>query len=348
MSGDQIDGYGGPAAQGDLVLDGAVRARANINVALIKYWGKASAKAPEDANLPAVPSLSLTLDGLYTETTVRFAPDLEQDRCTLGGAPLTGEALARVSRVLDVVRRRAGVASAFDVRSFNHVPTAAGLASSASSMAALAAAASRCAGLPDDPAAMSALARIGSGSASRSIFGGWVVWDGPAARPVYPAGYWDLAVVVAVVDAGRKKIGSRAAMNRTARTSPLYGPWVEQARGTLEAALEALEARDLGALCQAMELSTMRMHASAMASSPPILYWQAPTLAVLREVERMREGGVPCGYTMDAGPNVKILCDVASAHAIAARVGATAGVRETYVTTPGGGVSVELVTQGAS
>jgi len=329
----------------ELVIDGAVEARANVNIALVKYWGKAPAPRPEDKNLPAVPSLSLTLDGLHTVTRVAFDPDADTDRVFLGGTELDAAATARARVVLDRVRALADVAAPFRVDSVNHVPTAAGLASSASSMAALAAAAARCAGLDLPPRELSALARLGSGSASRSVFGGWVAWEGSWARPVAPPDHWDLAVVIAVVGTGPKAIGSRAAMQRTARTSPLYAGWVAQSGETFREALAALERRDFEALVSAMELSTMRMHASALGADPPILYWQPASLAVLREVERIRADGVACGFTMDAGPNVKVFCAGADVEAVSRRLTPIAGVAHTFVARPGQGATVRLVTQ---
>ena len=162
----------------ELVLEGRVVAKAGVNIALIKYWGKAPARGPLDANLPAVPSLSLTLDGLGTTTAARLAPELSDDRVVLDGVDLDDGALARCRPVLDRVRQLADLAAPFDIASENTVPTAAGLASSASGMAALAAAASRCAGLDLTPGELSSVARLGSGSACRSVFGGWAVWEG--------------------------------------------------------------------------------------------------------------------------------------------------------------------------
>ncbi len=327
-------------ATASLVLDRAVTARAHVNIALIKYWGKAPARRPEDANLPAVPSLSLTLDALYTESRVRFAPDARADRVVLDGRELQGKELSRAVAVLDRVRALAELAAPFEVDSVNHVPTAAGLASSASGMAALAAAAARAAGIVD-PTTVSALARIGSGSAARSVFGGWVAWDGPAARPVAPVDHWDLALLVAVVDAGPKAIGSRDAMNHTARTSPYYGEWVQQAGATFDAGCAAVAARDFEALVRAMEVSTMRMHASAMAADPPVLYWQAASVGLMRVVERLRADGVPCGWTMDAGPNVKVLCPASAVETVRAALAAAPGVERIIVSRPGPAVWVE-------
>lgn len=327
----------------ELVIDGAVVARAQVNIALIKYWGKAPSHRPEDANLPAVPSLSLTLAGLGTETRVRLAPDLDDDRIVLDGERLTGGALDRARPVLDRVRVLADVAASFDVVSTNSVPTAAGLASSASGMAALAAATARCAGIDASPAQLSALARVGSGSASRSIYGGWAAWEGEAARQVHAEDHWDVAIVVAVISRGRKPIGSREAMRRTASTSPFYGPWVEQARGTFEEGLAALDARDLDAMISAMEASTLRMHACGMAARPPVLYWKAASLSAIEAVERLRdEHGIRCGWTMDAGPNVKILCAGDDAQRVSEALAVAPGVGETIICRPGAGVSVHV------
>jgi diphosphomevalonate decarboxylase len=340
-----------------MVTDGWVLARARVNIALIKYWGKAPAKTPDEANLPAVPSLSLTLDGLHTDTLARFAPELDKDRIVLAGRELEGEERARAVLLLDALRRRLDLASPFSIISENAVPTAAGLASSASGMAALAVACGRLAGL--DPAvasdrpALSELARIGSGSASRSIFGGWVAWDGPAARPlapprdpdpaVAPGTGLDVAVVVAVVTRDRKPIGSRDGMNRTQRTSPFFAGWVEQAHATFHEALAAVEARDFATLIHLMERSTWRMHASAMAADPPVFYWFPASLAVLQEVDAMKRDGLVCGATLDAGPNVKIFCRPGDAETIALRLTTIPGVAHTIRAAPGDGAVSQII-----
>ena len=326
----------------ELVLGGRVTARAQVNIALVKYWGKAPARGPDEANLPAVPSLSLTLDGLGSVTSVRFAPERTSDRVVLDGVALEGPALAQSVALLHRVRELADVASAFEVDSTNTVPTAAGLASSASGMAALAAASARCAGLDLTPEDLSEVARIGSGSAARSVFGGWAAWDGPSARSVASQDHWDVSLIVALVDAGAKPIGSRDAMIRTAQTSPLYAGWVAQAQASFDQALKALEARDLPALADAMESSTLRMHGAAMGATPPIVYWRPASLAVVEAVRAQRaDHGVPCGWTMDAGPNVKVLCESGDASAIAERLGAVPGVLDVLVCRPGAGVQVE-------
>lgn len=327
----------------ELVLEGSVRARACANIAVIKYWGKAPDRRPQDANLPAVPSLSLTLDRLWSESTVCFDPESTGDSLSLDGMALGGDRLARAAAVLDRVRELGDLAAPFRVESVNHVPTAAGLASSASGMAALAAAAARCAGLGLGIEALSALARIGSGSAARSIHGGWVSWDGPEAQQVASAEHWDVAMAVAILDAGPKDVGSREGMNRSRDTSPFYAAWVQNAQRLHEEGVEALLTRDLPRLVTAMEASTLRMHAVAMTSDPPVIYWTPQTWALLAKVRTLRESsGLECGFTMDAGPNVKVLCRGGDVEHVAEVLRREAGVQEVLVCRPGGPVAVEV------
>ena len=324
----------------DLVLSGAVVARANVNIALVKYWGKGPAHGPWDLNLPAVPSLSLTLDGIGTETRARFDPDGSDDVLVLDGIPLEGAALDRARPIFSRVRELADLASPFAIESNNSVPTASGLASSASGAAALAAATARCAGLDLDGPSLSAIARLGSGSGARSVFPGWVAWEGREARQVAEVDHWDVVLVVAVMKAGPKAISSREAMNLTARTSPLYGGFVASARGDFEEGLAAIEGRDLGALGDVMERSALRMHATAMAAKPPIFYWKASSVAAMEAVRDLRAGGLPCGWTMDAGPHVKVLCERASAPQVESALATLEGVERVLVCGPGAGVQV--------
>ena len=336
------DGFGRSRPTLPLVVDGWAVCRARVNIALIKYWGKAPAPTPDDANLPAVPSLSLTLDGLFSETAARFAPELETDRVVLDGAELVGAERARAQLLLDAARRHHDISSPFEIHSKNTVPTAAGLASSASGMAAMAVAVGRLIGFDLNEAAaantLSELARIGSGSASRSVFGGWVAWDGRSARPVLSRQDGpDVTVVIAVVTRDRKPIGSRDGMTLTQRTSPFFAGWVEQSHATFHEALDALQSHDLPRLFAAMELSTWRMHASAMGASPPVCYWLPTSLAVLGEGEQMKRDGLVCGATLDAGPNVKVFCRTADAEAVALRLTTVPGVAHTIRAAPGDG-----------
>lgn len=344
----------------------AVTARAHANIALVKYWGKRD----RALNLPAEGSLSLTLAALTTRTTVRFDPALAEDRLRLGGQTVTGKPLVRLSGWLDIVRAMAGMGLRADVVSENDFPTASGLASSASAYAALALAASRAAGLDLSPRALSVLARRGSGSAARSIFGGFVrmhrgrqpdgedcyaeALRGPMdddGRPDSDAyghagdagGHgWPVRMVVAVVGGGKAKAhGSRDAMEHCAETSPLYAGWLACVPGDLEAAAAAIARRDLDALGQVAEASALAMHAAALASRPAIVYWQPPTLACMEAVRGLRERGVPAYATMDAGPHVKVLTTAAHADAVSACMRAVPGVTGVMISAPGGPAAVD-------
>jgi diphosphomevalonate decarboxylase len=320
----------------------AATAVAGTNIALVKYWGKRD----EALNLPATGSLSLTLDRLGTRTRVVFdGGDGARDRVTLDGAPAAEKVAARVAAFLDRVRARAGIAARATVVTDNSVPTASGLASSASGFAALAVASARAAELDLTPAELSVLARLGSGSAARSIFGGFVEMargtraDGSdaAARPLSEGDGWDVRLVVAITAAGEKALGSTVAMRRTAETSPYFEAWVRGVDGDLAAARAAIAARDLAALGVVAERSALRMHASALAADPPILYWNPATVAAMARVRALRSAGTAAFFTIDAGPHVKVLCAARDAETIATALGEVPGVLRTLSAAPGPG-----------
>jgi diphosphomevalonate decarboxylase len=315
-------------------------AEARTNIALVKYWGKRDAAR----NLPAAGSLSLTLDGLVTRTTCTFDPSLPGDRLTLGGAPQAGEPLARVSAFLELVRDRAGIRARAAVDSENSFPTASGLASSASAFAALAVAASAAAGLSLSPAELSALARRGSGSAARSIFGGLVEMsaegDDPHASQILPETAWDLRLVVAVVGGGApKQVSSRSGMDHTSATSPLYPAWIGCVAGDLAAARAAIASRDLQALGEVAERSALTMHATAMAARPGVVYFRGATIEAVHAVRDLRREGVGAWATIDAGPHVKVLCAPADAARVAEALAAVPGVTRVIPCRPGAGAT---------
>jgi diphosphomevalonate decarboxylase len=326
----------------------SVTARAGTNIALVKYWGKRD----PSLNLPATGSLSLTLANSGSETTVRFAPDAAGpeggDRTTADGAPASPRFAERVRRFLDLVREQARLALPAEVATRNTVPTAAGLASSASGFAALALAASRAAGMNLAPPELSVLARRGSGSAARSIFGGFVELaagerrDGSdaCAKPLLPAAAWDVRLVVAIAAEGPKAVGSSDAMELTAKTSPYYAGWLQAVPQDLAAARAAVLAQDLVGLGRVAERNAMRMHACAMAADPPVLYWNAATLAAMETVRRLRAAGTVGFFTIDAGPHVKVLCAARDAAVVEPALAATPGVLRTLVLAPGPGAEV--------
>jgi len=289
---------------------------AHPNIALVKYWGKRDLPL----NLPAVPSLSLTLDGFQTTTTVRGGAPA--DRVELDGERVSGREAQRVMAFLDRIDPdRPPV----EVVSDNTFPRGAGLASSASGFAALALAATHAAGRPHGLERLSALARQGSGSACRSLWGGFVRWrrgerpDGADSHgePVAGADHWDVRMVVAVVHAGRKAVGSTEGMQRSRATSAYYDAWVRTAPADVEEGVAAVRARDLERLGTVMERSTHKMHATMHTAWPPLLYWQPGTVAAIHEVLALRGRGVGAWATMDAGPQVKVLCSPSDADVVA-------------------------------
>ncbi|QDY75195.1 diphosphomevalonate decarboxylase [Streptomyces qinzhouensis] len=307
---------------------GSATAVAHPNIALIKYWGKRD----EGLVLPWTSSLSMTLDVFPTTTRVRLESGSGHDTVALNGVPATGETLRRVTAFLQLVRERAGSGRRAVVETHNTVPTGAGLASSASGFAALAVAAAAVYGLGLDAGGLSRLARRGSGSASRSVFGGFAVWHagadtgtaaeadlGSYAEPV-PAADLDPALVVAVVDAGPKTVSSREAMRRTVDTSPLFGPWAVSGKDDLAEMRAALRRGDIDAVGEIAERNALGMHATMLAARPAVRYLSPATVTVLDSVLRLRRDGIAAYATMDAGPNVKVLCRRADAERVAGAV----------------------------
>jgi len=317
-------------------------ARANVNVALVKYWGKRDPAL----NLPATGSISLTLDGLGTEAAVGFGGG-EADRLVIDGVDAAGEEARRVVRFLDLVRAAARRRERGKVVMRSTVPRGIGLASSAAAFAALALAASRAAGLALDPSGLSALARRGSGSAARSIFGGFVEWhrgeraDGvdSFAEPLAPVDHWDLRTIVAITSTAPKAVSSRDGMLRTA-ASPFYPAWVAGAEADLAEARAAIHARDLEALGLVAEHSALKMHAAALAARPPLVYWRAATVECMHRVWALRAEGVAAFFTIDAGPQVKVLCAPGDAARVAAALESVPGVERILACGPGRGAEV--------
>lgn len=348
-------------------------AKANVNIALIKYWGKRD----ERLILPYTSSLSLTLSDLYATTSVHFDESLTADCVTLDEVELLTDdsTRLRVVAMLDLVREKAGISTKAKVVSHNHVPIAAGLASSASGSAALAAAASYAAGLNLTPRELSRLARRGSGSACRSIFGGFVLWNkGEDDETSYAEPIADLlaetadkplsdsisasipaslsfslsapknlnpAMIVVTLDRSKKPISSRTAMRRTVETSPAYMPWVEQSKKDLAFALDAIRVGSIEQLGEVMEQNSLGMHETMRKANPPVNYLTDKTYVVLNAVRSMRECGWPVWATMDAGPNVKVLTDAGCAARAAEELrGRVAESAKFTIALPGDGVSV--------
>ena len=287
---------------------GAVgKAFAPANIALCKYWGKRD----DELNLPMTSSLSLSLGALGATTEI--APCVgPADRVWLNGETLSGESpfVRRLTAYLDLYRSDHG----YDVRTVSTVPVAAGLASSASGFAALVLALNELYGWELDRQALSILARLGSGSACRSVFDGFVEWhagardDGMDSYAERLDTSWpELRLGLLELSAAEKPVGSRDAMKNTRDTGALYAAWPEKVAGDLVEIRSALRDKDFERLGRAAESNALTMHATMLSGWPPILYWLPESVQTLQAVWAARKEGVPVYCTMDAGPNVKLL-----------------------------------------
>ena len=318
---------------------GTCRALAHSNIALAKYWGKRDVAR----NLPDVPSLSMTLAELTTVTRVEFAPGATADELVLNGKLQDPAACTKVVALLDRVRAAAGIGSHARVESQNDFPTASGLASSASGFAALALAASAAAGLSPELDELSDLARSASVSAARSIFGGFAAIEAGAssARQLeVPAAARELMMIVAVTDPGPKPVGSTSAMQLTQRSSPYYASFRDSAPLAYQEVRSALLGGDLERLGEAMEHSTLLMHACMLAARPALLYWNAATVAALHYVRELRREGTFVYFTIDAGPHVKALTTRALGARVSAALQAVPGVQRVIASGIGDGARV--------
>jgi diphosphomevalonate decarboxylase len=307
------------------------------NIAFIKYWGNRDS----ELRLPSNGSISMNLGGLHTTTQVTFNPALECDILFLNGKQSTGPALRRVSAHLDLVRKVAGTNTCAEVNSHNNFPTGAGIASSASAFAALSLAACAAAGSELKEKELSRLARRGSGSACRSIPGGFVEWragegdEDSYAYSIAPPQHWALADCVAVVSRKHKPTSSTEGHARSG-TSPLQLARIQQTPRHLADCRRAILEKDFARLAWIVELDSNLMHAVMMTSSPPVIYWDPGTLAVMQEVIAWRAAGLPVAYTIDAGPNVHVICHVEVLAETRQRLESIPGVEQVLVATPGG------------
>ena len=318
-------------------------ASARANIALVKYWGKRDA----ERNIPAAGSLSVTLEALETRTEVQLI-DGPQDSLRLDGSEAPPRETARVSAFIDRVRGLSGREERARVVSFNRFPTASGLASSASAFAALGLAAARAYGLSLSPRALSVLARQGSGSAARSVFGGLVRMhsgereDGTDAfaEPL-DGSRLELVAAIAVTSAQAKAVGSTDGMERTRTTSPYHRAWLQQVDIDLDACVRALRGGDFDALAETVEGSCLAMHANALAARPGLLYFAAPTLYAIERVRALRREGVPVCFTVDAGPHVVALTLRPHLDRVVTELADHPDIAEVLTSGPGDGVREE-------
>lgn len=319
---------------------------ANANIALTKYWGKRDKKLM----LPQNGSVSVTLSGLNTKTSVEFNPEYKEDVFILGGEEFKeGEEFQEVQDHLGLIREMAGINHKARVVSENNFPTAAGLASSASGFAALSLAGSKAAGLDLDKRELSILSRRGSGSASRSIEGGFVEWlrgekddgsDSYGVQIATPEHWPDFRMITTIVSSIQKKVKSRAGMAQTVENCPYYQSWLDTVNHDIETIKKAIMNRDFKALGETAERNCLKMHALMITTIPSIIYWMPATMEIIHAVKAWREESLECYFTIDGGPQVKVMCLDRDVPELENRLKELPGVEKTIVCKPGEGTKL--------
>lgn len=268
---------------------------APANIAFIKYWGRKDAAL----RIPTNPSISMNLSNCTTTTTVEFSGTFSEDKVS------DGFNTKRIIELIDRLRNIAKTNERVCVTTKNNFPTSSGIASSASGFAALTVAAAAALELRLSEQKLTALARLGSGSACRSIPGGFVKWEGEYARSLYPPDWWDVRDIIVVVGAGTKKVSSSEGHDNAA-TSPLFRKRLDALPSRIARVEHALKTKNIQELGEVIEEDSLDMHRVMQTQNPPLYYWNDETIEIM---ERVKKRSVPAYFTIDAGPNVHVICE---------------------------------------
>lgn len=313
-------------------------AKAPANIAFIKYWGKLN----EELRLPANSSISMNLSEAFTVTSVEFDKKFTKDRLLINGTEADEKEVGRVSKHLDLVRNIAKIKTKALVTSKNSFPKAAGIASSASGFAALTVAGAAAAGLSLSEKELSILARLGSGSACRSIPDGFVEWkmgsksEDSFAVSLYKPDYWDIYDLIVVIGENGKKVSSTEG-HAEAASSLFYESRLAGMENKVVNIKKAMKDRDFTKFGEILEAEAINMHAVMMTSVPPLYYWTPDTLNIMAKVIELRESGLECYFTIDAGPNIHVICEEKNLNVIREALGKTPGVKNILVNKPAEG-----------
>ncbi|MBW8010122.1 MAG: diphosphomevalonate decarboxylase [Chloroflexi bacterium] len=317
-------------------------ATAHPNIALIKYWGNID----HELRLPSNGSISMNLGCLETRTTVMFKLEAKSDNLVLNGKAADLDAQKRITVFMNRVRELAGITDHAHIVSENNFPAGVGIASSSSAYAALSLAATKAAGLSLSERELSRLARTGSGSACRSIPEGFTEWitgdthNKSYAESIAPPDHWNLKDCIAIVSQDHKEIGSTQG-HEIAETSPLQASRIASAPERLDICRQSLLERDFKSFAEVVELDCNMMHAVMMTSNPTLLYWEAATLSIIKAVQSWRMDGLQVCYTIDAGPNVHVLCPNDIRAEVAEKLSGIPGVQK--VITAGSGGRAQII-----
>lgn len=319
----------------------SVTAKAHPNIAFIKYWGNQD----DSLRLPSNGSISMNLSDLSTITTVTVNPNLKNDRLELNGSMQTGLALHRIQQYLSLIRKIYKRDGFLEIKSTNDFPMSAGIASSASAFAALSTAVAHLYELHIEQKELSTIARLGSGSACRSIPPGFCEWktgsshEESFAITIAPQHHWYLWDCIAIVESKPKEVTSTKGHSK-AKSSPLQLARIMDTPRRLDICRNAIIQKDFGALSEIIELDSNIMHAVMMTSKPPIIYWQTTSLLIMQKVKKMRQKGIAAAYTLDAGSNVHIICTEESYKKVAEILKDIPGVIEVLKSPSGSGAGL--------
>lgn len=285
-------------------------AKAPANIAFIKYWGKAD----EALRLPLNDSFSMNLSGAYTITTVEFSKTYTRDEVVLQDGTFSESETARVIQGLDRIRQRANITDKAKVYTKNTFPKGAGSAASASGFAALTVAGFGAAGIELSQKELTIIARLGSGSACRSIPDGFVVWEKGIdsetsyAHSLYQPEYWDILDMLVIVDSSMKKVSTSEGME-TISTSPHLTRRLEAIPKRMKAIQDAFVAKNFAQFGEILEEDCLDMHRVMQSQMPPLIYWNETTKRLMDAVVDWRKHGLPVYFTIDAGPNIHVICE---------------------------------------
>lgn len=279
-----------------------VSVKSYANIAIIKYWGKKDAKKMH----PATSSISLTLDNMYTETRLTRLPDAASDEFYINGVKQQPDEHDKMSAIIDLFRQ--DKTDFVKIETTNNMPTAAGLSSSSSGLSALVKACDQLFETHYSPKELAQLAKFASGSSARSFFGPLAAWDKDTGD-IFPVKTdLKLAMIMLVLNDTKKPISSREGMKRCVETSSNFEEWIAQSEKDYEAMLTYLEQNDFEKVGELTESNAIFMHQTPLAANPPFSYLTEASHQAMARVRELRSQGERCYFTMDAGPNVKVLC----------------------------------------
>jgi len=310
-------------------------AKAPANIAFIKYWGKRN----ESLRIPMNSSISMNLSEVFTTTSVEFSKEYIDDALVINGNTVDGKEKERVSEFLDRIRKISKVKLNAKVVSKNNFPKGTGMASSASGFAALTLATTKALGLNLSEKELSILARLGSGSACRSIPDGIVEWKSGKqsnfsyAYSLYPPDYWDIQDVILIIGEKDKKISSTEG-HALVESSPFYKSRIAKMDTKIRDIKKALKEKDFTKFGQIIEEEAVNMHAVMMTSKPGLFYWLPETLKFMLLVQNWRDNGVESYFTIDAGPNIHIICEGKSVNKLMKKIKELKGIKNAIVNKP--------------